>query len=248
MGQRQVFCRTAGCTLGCVWCDTQYSHSPSSEYVVCGLEETVRTGPVDAVTASGEILRVTGEMGSVDTVSITGGEPLEQPEFVTAIARLLTTAGKKVYLETNGVHAGALEVILPYIDILAMDMKLPSAIGSDLWPQHEAFISRIKGTPFVPGNSGSEATFEKKDVFVKVVIDGRSRLEEIETAAGIVARISAGIPLILQPESGTLMSPEASGLDRREFRKLIEDCVRMAGDVLEEVRVIPQCHKILGIR
>jgi organic radical activating enzyme len=248
VGRQQVFCRTAGCTLGCAWCDTQGGGVAEPEYAVYGREKTVRSNPTDAKTAAAEVLLVAQEKGPVDTVSLTGGEPLEQPEFMTEVARVLNRSGLKVYLETNGIHARALEAILPYVDILAMDIKLPSAVHTELWERHETFLSCLKRTAFVPSKKRDPVSDGIKDVFVKVVLDGRSKLDEVKQAASVVAAVSPRIPLILQPESGILLSPQGSGPNRREFRELIEMCSRAAAAVLEEVRVIPQCHKILGIR
>ena len=144
VGQAHAFCRIAGCSLGCSWCDTKGDGELPKDFVVYGREKTVHTNPVDAGTAAGEILRVAREAGRIDTVSITGGEPLEQPEFVAELARLLAAAGKRVYLETNGIHARALKTVLPFVDTLAMDVKLPSATGAELWARHEAFLSCLE--------------------------------------------------------------------------------------------------------
>ena len=234
--------------MGCRWCDTAGSQRRRDTFVVRGRRRRIESNPVDAETAAGAILDIAAEAAPVTTASLTGGEPLEQPGFVTALARRLSAAGLRIYLETNGIHAGALDSILPYVDVLAMDVKLPSAVGSELWAQHADFLSRIKGTPFEPGRRTSGAAAKKKDVFVKVVVDDRSGAEEVEKAARLVAAASTAIPLVLQPEAGTITANTRPPGRTGDFWRFIEDCGRKAETILDNVRVIPQNHKILGMK
>jgi len=77
------------------------------------------------------------------------------------------------------------------------------------------------------------------DVYVKIVVTDSSSDSDIIQAAEIVSRVDPDIPLIVQPvtaQSGVL-SPSAA--------KILEwqaECRRY----LRSVRVIPQCHKIMG--
>jgi organic radical activating enzyme len=248
VGERQVFLRTAGCSLGCRWCDTENGPVPSSWHVFFGDVEKTFPNPTDAETAAREVLSLADKFVPVDTVSITGGEPLEQPEFTAILARRISEAGLKVYLETNGVHAEAFAGIMSFVDVVAMDVKLPSATGTDLWGEHEAFLSRIKGTRFDPRTPAVGEQGVKKDFFVKVVLDDRARLSDVVTAARIVAATNRKIPLVLQPESGAIMTTRTDGAGARGYRSFIEKCWREAGTIVDDVRVIPQCHRLLGIK
>ncbi len=177
-------------------------------------------------------------------MSITGGEPLEQPEFVGAIARRLRGAGMRVYLETNGLHATALETLVQDVDVLAMDIKLPSAVGREVWEEHRAFLRVLPGTRF-----GARANVRDDDVvFAKVVVDESATPDEVATAARIIAEADRRIPLILQPESGALLSTRTSRERARRLLETVFDAQRLALDVLDVVRVVPQCHRILGVR
>jgi len=247
VGQRQVFCRTAGCSLGCRWCDTEESRRQTSSCYIRGRTPRIESNPLDAKTAAEAVLDIAAEASPVDTVSLTGGEPLEQCGFVAALARGLSSAGLKIYLETNGIHARALDVVMPYVDVLAMDIKLPSAVGAALWERHEAFLARIKRTPFEPGWNSPGAAPVKKDVFVKVVVDDQAEIKEVEKAARIVADANPAIPLILQPEGGTTLK-HIRCPGGGDFWEFVDTCAKRAQAVLENVRVIPQNHKILGIK
>lgn len=239
VGQRQVFVRTAGCTATCSWCDTLASKVQTRRCVVRGDETRVLANPVGTDEVLREVDALARRRSPLRTVSVTGGEPLEQPQFVAALARGLRRSGMRVYLETNGLHARALEAVVADIDVLAMDIKLPSAVGGEVWEDHRRFLNVLADSPFCP-TGGTRA---RKTVFAKLVVDGVSGLREIEEAARLLARADRRIPLVLQPESSVLLSQEAS-----RVLALIDDAQRRALRLLDDVRVMPQCHRILGVR
>ncbi len=113
-----TFVRTAGCSLRCAGCDTDYALSEDS-----GQEISIDT-----------ILKRVQELG-VDLVEITGGEPLDQPETPELCQKILDL-GYTVLLETNG--SRPIET-LPSAVIKIMDIKTPSSHMSDhnLWSNLE---------------------------------------------------------------------------------------------------------------
>jgi organic radical activating enzyme len=250
LGQRQVFFRTAGCTAACRWCDTVYSKVRPPRCVVHGQNgEDTRAlpNPISAHVAVEEILAAARKDEPAATVSITGGEPLEQGDFVLDVASRCKDAGLGVYLETNGLHDAEFAALIPYVDVVAMDIKLPSATGAVAWKRHEAFLARVfngaaRGMEASHGNGG------QLDLFVKVVVDDRSTAREIETAARLVASADPGIPFVLQPESGTMMSKRSTPDALRGFYQSLVSGRETAAAFLDDVRVIPQVHKILAIR
>jgi organic radical activating enzyme len=125
--------------------------------------------------------------------------------------------------------------VLPFVDVIAMDMKLPSATGCSHWPTHKAFLERIC-------RDGG------KIVFVKIVVDERTRLHEIEAAADLVASVDRGICLVLQPDGTVFFSPGSRKSERDRLLELLMSCQKLALGYLQDVRVIPQCHRILDVR
>lgn len=108
IGVPTYFIRSSGCNLRCVWCDTSYAFDGGKDM---SLEEIV------ALTESDY------------HVSITGGEPMIQPEFLELVDMLLDD-GKFITVETNGSIdvssiAGRENVMI------SMDVKCPSSKMTD---------------------------------------------------------------------------------------------------------------------
>lgn len=105
-GRPCTFVRTAGCSLRCSYCDTEYALSFKS-----GEEQ-----PLESIIAQIQQL-------GIDLVEITGGEPLEEPNTPELCQRLLDQ-GATVLIETSG--AFSIDV-LPRQVIKIMDIKTPSS-------------------------------------------------------------------------------------------------------------------------
>ncbi len=239
VGERQVFVRTAGCAATCSWCDTVYSKVLTPRFVIHGDdgdEKRWRPNPVSLADVVHDVTEYAGERG-VSAVSITGGEPLEQPEFTAALARELRGRGLRIHLETAGIHGGALHSVIEHTDVIAMDVKLPSATGVEHWSDHRGFLETIRAHPD-----------PARVVFVKVVVDLKATIEEIDRAAELVAGFDRSIPMIIQPESETLFGRGSTRETAGALLDLAEAGARAAQRRLETVRVIPQTHKVLHIR
>ena len=239
VGERQLFVRTAGCVATCSWCDTLYSKVQTPRFVTHtgnGSGKRVRPNPVAIGDALSDALTFAREHGVAD-VSITGGEPLEQAAFVAALAEGLRAGGLRVHLETAGLHGEALAQVIPHVDVIAMDIKLPSATGMEHWEAHRGFLQTAR-MHHRPGLT----------VFVKVVVDLAATLEEIERAADLVASFDRAVPLIIQPESTTLLGRDAPRERVEALLERAQAAARVATRRLDTVRIIPQTHKVLQIR
>ncbi|MCI0482613.1 MAG: 7-carboxy-7-deazaguanine synthase QueE, partial [Candidatus Dadabacteria bacterium] len=160
--------------------------------------------------------------------SLTGGEPLCHADFLLAFLPFLRRNRMRSYLETNGTLPEALERVIGLVDIIAMDFKLPSSTGlRAFWSEHSDFLKIAS----------------KKKVFVKAVVTANTTSKDIEKAISIINGMGKNIPFILQPATPAGDSDKEVGKER--LLEFLEMGTR--GD-LEHIQVIPQFHKIKGIK
>jgi len=229
IGRRQVFVRTAGCNLNCFYCDTPMSRR---DLEFCRVMDPSVPGhfrqaknPVTSSWTMEEILAL-WTLGT-HSVSITGGEPLCQPEFSEALAMGCAAEGLPVYFETNGFSQSRFSRLIDWIDFAAIDIKLPSHDACPLSEWRELIeneLACIKGA-----SRAGVATI------VKAVILDSTSAEEVEMLCPRLEGLD--ITLVLQPASG-------KGKPDPEKLMLLH---KAASEHLDEVVVIPQAHKMMGV-
>ena len=118
LGEKQIFVRFFGCNLSCSFCDTKPDRF--MEYEPHELIKELKL-----------------YKSKYHSISFTGGEPLLAKDFLKEVFKATAKDGHRHYLETNGTLHFELEELIDYIDIVAMDVKLPSSSGmGNLWHQH----------------------------------------------------------------------------------------------------------------
>ncbi len=211
VGAPQVFVRFFECNMHCAWCDT-----PSS--IGDGRREHKELRLKDVLA------QVNALYGDAHSVSITGGEPLLQKDFLKGLCHSLHREGKKIYLDSNGTLPHALQELIKDIDIIAMDIKLPSSTKQKaFWADHKKFLKIAS----------------RKEVFVKVVISLNTKKEDVLKAAKLVANSDPGILFILQPNYPDMK------------KGIIEKCLghqKLCAKILKDVRILPQVHKFMKLR
>lgn len=222
VGCRQVFVRFSGCNLRCRYCDTLVSHAP---YRFCTTEEdagsrkfTQLDNPVSVEELSQRIQHLLTIPHH--SVSFTGGEPLYRADFIHALAAKINS---RIFLETNGTLADELKKVIADIDIISMDIKLPSITGKELWQEHYDFMQTAK----------------EKDLYIKLVVSAETTDEEFRQAISLVKKVDSSIPFIIQPVTPT------NGCNAAE-PAVVLSYQQQAMLLLEDVRVIPQTHKMIG--
>jgi organic radical activating enzyme len=213
-GLKQVFVRLSGCHLRCVYCDTPQSWEASPSWTFRG--ET-RANPVDAPTA----LQAVAALGPHPSMSITGGEPVLQAEFVRELALGAKSLGLSTYLDTSGTLPDRLAVCADAIDVFAFDVKLPSCEGVKAdWEETRRCLELARG----------------RDAFVKIVVMEDTRPDEVARACAIVP---AEFPVILQP---------ATPVNAKTAPPGGEALARLRAAAGRDVSVVPQLHVLAGWR
>ncbi|HWI54085.1 MAG TPA: hypothetical protein VNT57_00195, partial [Desulfobacteria bacterium] len=127
----------------------------------------------------------------------------------------------------NGTLTGELLRVVNLIDVISMDIKLPSSTEcGDLWQAHEEFL-RIG---------------RHKEIFVKIVVTSETSEEEFIKACETVGKVDKNIPLVIQPVSSHKGFPDRDP----SISKLIS-LQEIGLRFLTDVRIIPQTHKYLGL-
>ena len=125
-----------GCPLHCPWCHNPEGLAP---YPQCDKEGRLYGKEMTAEEVTQAVLRDREYYAlSGGGVTLTGGEPLAQPEFCVALAKALRASGVDVALETSGyVSSERFRSVLPYLDRILFDVKhtdgqaLKETVGAD---------------------------------------------------------------------------------------------------------------------
>lgn len=232
IGTRQIFIRFALCDLRCHFCDSAHTWTVPS---TCHIEQNpglrdfeTYSNPVSLLTLLDWVARQ-NQPGLHDSISLTGGEPLlHAPFLVEFLPEVRQITGLPIYLETGGHRPEQLAMILPYLDSIGMDIKLPSVSGENHWEAHQKFLQLCVDS--------------QVETFGKIIVSNQTNPAELVLAGELVASINASIPVYLQPATpipgnDKVLAPTPD--------KVLEWQALMKGFV-KQVRVVPQTHKMIG--
>ncbi len=210
VGRKEIFVRFSGCNLNCVFCDT--NHKKGKFYTVKELTQKINCH--NDTFGSG-----------AKWLTLTGGEPLLWADFLEELLPFLNKK-YKICLETNGTLPDRFKKIKNWVDLVALDFKLPSSTEEkSFWKEHQKFLKLVESK-----------------IFVKAVITGRTGLQDVKKAVAIIFKVNPKIPFVLQPAS-----------TYKKFRDVpqIEKVLQFQEEALKsisDVRVIPQVHKFLKLK
>lgn len=216
MGERHLFIRFEECHIHCEYCDE--------------LDKPARSMSLDEVMQAA--LQLEKEEGPHAFVSLTGGEPLLYLTFLRPLLLRLKAQGFRIYLETNGILWQALEEVIGWCDVIAMDLK-PASVTQErsFISEHQEFLKRCQG----------------KEVFIKMVVSREIDLREFQDLIELVRQYAPQTPVILQPVSPITAGP-SEGHEDPQLMELLLELQRMAARLIPDVRVMPRLHRILKIR
>lgn len=228
-GVPQIFVRLRGCDLDCLYCDTPAARSldgPARVQSPDGREWTEADNPVSvsAVLEHVEALRAAKPAAAVHSLALTGGEPLLHLDFCEAFAAALVTRDLPLYVETAGHLPDAIARISPLASWVAMDLKLPSTMATPVPLERFAASARVCAA----------------DLIVKVVLSDAVTDEEFEEGLATLAEARRDLTLVLQP-----VTPASHVRPPQPFRLL--DLLVRAAARFGDVRLLPQCHRLLHL-
>ena len=226
MGERHLFIRFEECHIHCEYCDE--------------LDKPGRPMTLDEVVKTVEPLEK--EEGPHSFVSLTGGEPLLYVNFLSPLLLRLKALGLRIYLETNGILWQALEQVMGWCDLIAMDLK-PASVTQEksFLKEHRKFLELAR----------------TKEVFIKMILSKEIDLPEFQDLIELVRDVAPKTPVILQPVSPVRMTAglphevtegQAEGHEDPELMQLLAELQRMAARIIPDVRIMPRLHRILRIR
>lgn len=124
VGALQLFVRFSGCSIGCESCDTDFDYKEFFDFD----GKFTFVNPIDAENLAKYIYEYI-KPNEIHSISITGGEPLVQLEFLKELCNILKNLGFKIFLETSGFLLDRLNDIGDFVDIVSLDFKLKSTFG-----------------------------------------------------------------------------------------------------------------------
>lgn len=215
-GRPHLLVRLSGCNLSCSYCDT-----PDSREKNHGVPVSCRQ-LIERIVRLNEV--------SHHAICLTGGEPLINAEFLADFLRLYKD-GKHgdlpILLETNGTLPFELEKVIDLLDIVSMDIKLPSTVnGQDLFDLHVRFLNIAV----------------VKHVYVKIVILDQTDINEFMRAVDLVSAVDREIPFYIQP-----VTPYGR-IARSPSSDELMEMLRRASKILESTYIMPQIHISLNIK
>ena len=201
VGEKHIFVRFCKCNLNCAFCDTDFNINTAKEYSSKELYETLKEN-------------------DCEVISLTGGEPLLDVEFLEHFLRnYKNKLNKKIYLETNGTLSKNLEKIIDYIDIVAMDIKLESATKQkNNFQENNVFLG----------------VSSKKESFIKVVFDENIKENEIKETINLAKKYNKTI--ILQPKMPLDENINLNDIFNEFYKNY------------KNIRLICQTHKFLNLQ
>lgn len=232
IGRRQLFVRFCDCHRACRYCDTPVARTAHAR-----IERVPGSGQFDAVPnplAVPALLDLLEELNrpqaAHEDLFITGGEPLLQVDFLAAfLPSVRQRLHLPVHLETSGDLPAPLARVLEWIDHVLMDIKLPSVTGeAPAWPQHRAFLDSLEA-------AAASTT-------IKLVISADTAADDLTQAATLIRDTGTRAAVVLQPMTATTNTgrgPTAA--------QVLAWQSQLALALGRGVRVIPQCHHLMGM-
>ena len=216
-GTKTLFVRLAGCPYSCFYCDT------------------LDALPLD----SGKEYSITEACNLIDSnlqdntfkVNFTGGEPLIQHEAVNELAKHVKARGLPTYLESACFDSKKFLHVLPSIDFVKIEFKTIDSEFIDEKHYPELLRNTLECL--------QAAVEAKKTTYIKIVVSSKTEIGSFKDLLDKIFEI-----ISKENISGFIIQPTTS-ISEPTLEQLLEfyDAVYPH---YNEVRVVPQLHKIIS--
>jgi len=216
-GTKTLFVRLAGCPFTCFYCDTKESL------------------PLD----SGQEYELTEACQQIDKhlekktykVNFTGGDPLIQAEAVAELAKHVQKKHIPTYLESSCFDAKKFNLVLPYIDFVKIELKTKDSEFVDAKHYSTLIENALQCL--------KSAIKSKKPTYIKIVVSAKTELESFESLVKQIFETVNSKDL-----KGFIIQP-TYGIAEPTLHKLLS-FYDVVYQFYNEVRVVPQLHKLIG--
>ena len=216
-GTKTLFVRFAGCPYSCFYCDT------------------LDALPLD----SGKEYSITEACNLIDSnlqdntfkVNFTGGEPLIQHEAVSELAKHVQARGLPTYLESACFDSKKFLYVLPSIDFVKIEFKTIESEFIDEKHYPELLRNTLECL--------QAAVEAKKTTYIKIVVSSKTEPESFKEILDQIFKI-----ISKENISGFIIQPTTS-LSEPTLEQLLE-FYDLVYPYYDEVRVVPQLHKVIS--
>ncbi len=227
IGTMQLFIRLSGCNLNCKRCELQeYQNVQGSFYIRPwpGLRNIRLANPITPHKLL-KTLESQYQLPDFDSISILGGEPLLQADFLRELGLLFREKKLPLFVETSGLLDKEFVALNDVVTVWCVDLKISKAWGfkGKLREKHKNIVSAAK-----PGKTYFRILLDSND-------DPDAILKQLKHLS------LKRFPLVLQP-----FACAPSHVNDWDTSTILE-WIKLFKPYFKQVRWIPQVHKLLRI-
>ncbi len=216
-GTKTLFVRLAGCPFTCFYCDSTEALPLDS-----GQEYEL----AEACTLIEKHLR-----DQTYKVNFTGGEPLIQAEAVAELAKFVQSKNIPTYLESSCFDSKKFSLVLPYIDYIKIELKTKDSEFVDE-KHYSTLLENALQCLLL-------AIKSKRSTYIKIVVSSRTEQKSFEELIAKIFKIASPKDL-----KGFIIQP-TYGIAEPNLQQLF-GFYDVVYPYYNEVRVVPQLHKLIG--
>ncbi|MDE1763986.1 MAG: 7-carboxy-7-deazaguanine synthase QueE [Thaumarchaeota archaeon] len=216
-GTKTLFVRLAGCPFKCFYCDTK--------------EALPITSGKEYQIDEAKNLIENNLVKNTYKVNFTGGDPLAQSEAVSELAKFVQQKKIPTYLESSCFDSTRFAQVLPHFDFIKIEFKTLDSEFVD-----EAHYSKLLENEL---QCLKLAIDSGKTTYIKIVISSRTGLEHFKHLLKNIFDITSKSKV-----AGFIIQP-TYGIAEPDLKQLL-DFYDLVHAYYEEVRIVPQLHKLIG--